>query len=173
MANWPRFELVDSAPALALMAQTTPAWREVYVEVLDQLIARHTGWWSANDWLTQIGQDPNRGSYPDALRPFIPRQLWGNYDVPGWTANGVAPWGIQNDPIAADGMLFYKGFLLMLLGVRSLVADDDRWNQPFDLIKDGPDTFTWTHSGIAEHLVSQWRERPEGCHCENTKVWPH
>ena len=52
MASWPRFDLVDSSYGISLMAQTTPAWREPYVAVLDQLIERHTGWWSANDWLT-------------------------------------------------------------------------------------------------------------------------
>ncbi len=64
MASWPRFDLVDSSYAMALMAQTTPAWRAPYVAILDELIARHTGWWSANDWLTQFGHDPDRDQYP-------------------------------------------------------------------------------------------------------------
>ena len=68
MASWPRFDLTDSSYAMGLMAQTTPAWREPYVAVLDQLIERHTGWWSANDWLTQFGHDPDRADYPDAYR---------------------------------------------------------------------------------------------------------
>ena len=38
MASWPRFDLTDSSYAMALMAQTTPAWREPYVAVLDQLM---------------------------------------------------------------------------------------------------------------------------------------
>ena len=46
MASWPRFDLTDSSYAMGLMARTTPAWREPYVAVLDQLIERHTGWWS-------------------------------------------------------------------------------------------------------------------------------
>ena len=94
MANWLRFELVDSASSLTLIAHTTPAWREVYVQILDQLTERHTGWWSANDWLTQYGIDPDSGSYPDKFRAFIPRELWGNHDLPGWTANGGEPWGL-------------------------------------------------------------------------------
>ena len=76
------------------------------------------------------------------------------------------------DPVAADGMLFYKGFLLVLLGIRSMVANDDRWNRPFEMIRDGENTFTWTHSQIAEHLRTQWLNAPKGVHCENTKVWP-
>jgi hypothetical protein len=35
MRRWPRFDLVDSNYAVALMARTTPAWREPYVAVLD------------------------------------------------------------------------------------------------------------------------------------------
>ena len=35
------------------------------------------------DWLTQIGHDPDRASYPDLYRLLIPEHLWGDYDVPG------------------------------------------------------------------------------------------
>ena len=173
MASWHRFDLVDSSYALGLMARATPAWREVYVDILDELIARHTAWWSASDWLTQFGHDPDRASYPPQYQLLIPPELWGDYDAPGWTANGVEPWGVQMDPIAADGMLFYKGFFLVLLGIRSLVASDDRWNTPFTMIDDGDNTFTWSHSAIAAHLASQWRAMPKGVHCENTKIWPY
>ncbi len=164
MASWHRFDLVDSSYAMGLMAHATPAWTERYVAILDQLIARHTQWWSASDWLTQFGADPDRTSYPDEYRMFIPEQLWGNYDVPGWTANGVHPYGVQMDPVAADGMLFYKGFLLVLLGIRSMVDPTDRWNEPFQMIGDDDDGFTWTHSAIAEHLCQQWLAAPIGCH---------
>jgi len=37
---------------------------------------------------------------------------------------------------------------------------------------DGDEGFTWTHSRIAAFLAKQWRNRPAGCHCENTKIWP-
>lgn len=173
MLSWHRFDLVDSSYALGLMAQTTPAWRETYVQILDELIERHTGWWSAADWLTQFGPDPDRASYPDAYRRIIPPELWGNYDVPGWTANGIEPWQTEMDPVATDAMLFYKGFFLVLLGIRSLVATDDRWNEPFEMIRDGEHTFTWTHSSIAAQLEEQWRRHPAGCRCENSKVWPY
>jgi len=168
MASWHRFDLVDSSYAMGLMAHRTPAWTEPYVAILDQLIDRHTGWWSAADWLTQFGDDPDRSSYPDVYRKLIPPQLWGRYDVPGWTANGTEPWGVQIDPVAADGMLFYKGFFLVLLGIRSMIDNapnaDDRWNRPFDMIRDRDNTFTWTHSEIAEHLCQQWLATPIGCH---------
>lgn len=172
MASWHRFDLVDSSYAVALMAQRTPAWREVYVQILDQLVERHTSWWAASDWLTQFGPDPDRGSYSDEWRFLIPKQLWGDYDAPGWTANGIEPWDVEMDPVAADAMLFFKGFFLVLLGLRRQVALDDRWNEPFEIIRDGAHTFSWTHSTIASHLARQWAARPPGLHCENTKIWP-
>ena len=164
MRSWHRFDLVESSYALGLMARTTPAWREVYVDILDELIERHTCWWSAADWLTQFGADPDRGNYPDIYRLFIPPQLWGDYDVPGWTANGIEPWDLNMDPVAADGMLFYKGFFLVLLGMRSMVQNDGRWDQPFEMIKDGEHTFTWTHRDIGRHLEEQWMAHRIGCH---------
>jgi hypothetical protein len=174
MLSWHRFDLVDSAYAMGLMSDTTPAWREIYVRVLDELAWRHTGYWAAKDWLEQIGHDPDRERYPEKwYRTLIPPHLRGQYDVPGWTANGVAPYGIQMDPIAATGNLFFKGFFLLLLGLYRYVSDDEKWNRPFEIVRDGPHTFTWTYSRIAEYLAAQWRERAAGCHCENTKVWPY
>ena len=133
MLSWHRFDLVDSSYAVALMADRTPAWREVYAPVLDALVARHTSWWSASDWLTQFGPDPDRNRYPEAWRPLVPRDLWGDYDVPGWTANGIEPYGVQMDPVAADGMLFFKGFLTLLMGLHRYVSGDEKWDDPFEM----------------------------------------
>ena len=77
------------------------------------------------------------------------------------------------DPVAADGNLFYKGDFLPILGFHVYVTGDEKWNQPFEIVRDGADTFTWTHSRIAEELFNQLSKRPEGLHCENTKIWPH
>jgi hypothetical protein len=173
MLCYHRFDLIDSTYAVALMADRTPAWREIYEQVLDELIFRHTGWWAAEDWLTQIGDDPQRANYPDEYRPLIPPAYWGNYNVPGWTANGIEPWGLQWDPIGADGNLFFKGFFLVMLGLHRRVTGSARWDVPFDMVRDGEHTFSWWHSKIAEHLADQWRANPEGCHCENTKIWPY
>ena len=173
MLCWHRFDLIDSTYAVAMMADVTPAWREVYARILDELIFRHTGWWAARDWLTQIGHDPDRANYPDIYRLLIPEHLWGNYDVPGWTANGIEPWGLQMDPIGATGNLFFKGFFLVMLGLHLRSTGDERWNQPFDIVRDGDNTFSWFHSAIADHLRQQWTDAPDGCHCENTKVWPY
>tara|TARA_Y100000782_G_C10105601_1_gene232288 strand:- start:212 stop:733 length:522 start_codon:yes stop_codon:yes gene_type:complete len=173
MLSWHRFDLIDSSYAVALMADRTPAWREVYSEILDQLVTRHTSWWAASDWLTQFGSDPDRANYPEAWRSIIPANAWGEYDVPGWTANGIEPYGVQMDPIAADGMLFFKGFFGLLLGLHRYVSNDEQWNQPFEMIRDEEHTFTWTYSEISTHLANQWRNRPIGVHCENTKIWPY
>ena len=173
MLSWHRFDLIDSSYAVALMSDRTPAWREVYSEILNELVIRHTSWWAAEDWMTQFGPDPDRADYPDKWRPLIPPDVWGNYDVPGWTANGIEPYGVQMDPVAADGMLFFKGFFALLLGLHRYVSGDDRWNEPFEMIRDGEHTFTWTHSGVVAHLADQWQERRSGVHCENTKIWPY
>lgn len=156
-----------------MAADRTPAWREVYERILDELIFRHTGWWAAEDWLTQIGDDPDRANYPEEYRPLIPAEHWGNYNVPGWTANGIEPWGLQLDPIAADGNLFFKGFFLVMLGLHRRVTGNARWDAPFDIVRDAEQTYTWWHTKIAEHLATQWLAHPEGCHCENTKIWPY
>ena len=157
---------------MGLMCDATPAWREVYGVVLDELAFRYTGWWAAEDWLTQIGEDPRRSQYPEEwYEAWIPPFLRGRYDTPGWTADGVEPWGRQIDPIRADGALWLKGNFLIVLGLHRYVTGDDKWNAPFETIRDGENTFTWTYSGVAGHLAEQWSSRPEGCHCENTKIW--
>ncbi len=46
-----RADLLASACALGLTAQGTPAWVERHVAVLDQLIQRHTAWWSLAGWI--------------------------------------------------------------------------------------------------------------------------
>ena len=32
--------------------------------------------------------------------------------------------------------------------------------------------FTWTHARIASLISAQFAARPQGPHCENTKIWP-
>ena len=60
-----------------------------------------------------------------------------------------------------------------MLGLHLRTTGDERWNAPFDIVRDGENTFTWFHSAIADHLHQQWTQAPDGCHCENTKVWPY
>ncbi len=173
MLSFPRFDLSESSCGLLLMSRKTPAWSEVYTKILDELIRRHTTFWAAVDWLTQIGPDPDRARYPKRYKRLIPKDLWGDYDVPGWTANGVEPWGLQPDPIGADGFLFFRGFFTLLLGIHRAVSGETTWERPFEMAGLDDRTFPWTHSRIAAHLAEQWERVPDGPHCENTKVWPY
>jgi hypothetical protein len=172
MLSFPRFDLSESTYGLLLMARKTPAWREVYTQILDALILRHTTHWAAIDWLTKIGPDPDRASYPRRYKPLIPKDLWGEYDVPGWTANGIEPWGLQPDPIASDGNLFFRGFFTLMLGIHRAVSGETTWERPFEMAGLEDQTFPWTHGKIASFLSEQWERVPHGPHCENTKVWP-
>ncbi len=173
MTAFPRFDLSESSYAMGMMADVTPAWREVYTEILDELVARNTTFWAAVDWLTQIGNDPDRENYPDVYRGLIPSELWGRYDVPGWTANGVEPWGLQKDPIRSTGNLFFRGFFNLILSTYRYVAGDRKWERPFHMAGVGGSSFEWRHSEVAKYLSTQWGETPRGPHCENTKIWPY
>jgi hypothetical protein len=170
--SFPRFDLSESSYALLIMARKTPAWREVYVRILDEMIRRHTTYWAAIDWLTFLGPDPKRGSYPKAYKALIPKHLWGQYDVPGWTANGVEPWGLSPDPIGSEGNLFFRGFFNLMLAIYRDVAGTDTWDKPFEVMGLDDRTFSWTHGQINTFLSNQWARVWHGPHCENTKVWP-
>jgi len=172
--DFPRFDLSESGYALGLMADTTPAWREVYAQILDGLITRHVTWWAAVDWLTQIGPDPRRGSYPEEwVALWLPTHRHDDYDMPGWTGNGLPPWGLAPDPVGAAGNLFFKGWLNLLLGLHRYVSGDDKWNREFLVTGFDDAQYGWSHSTVNDLLVQQWTERPEGPHCENTKIWPY
>ncbi len=172
MLNFARFDLSESSYGLLLMARKTPAWREVYMRILDEMIRRHTTYWAAIDWLTYLGPDPKRASYPKAYKRLIPKHLWGQYDVPGWTANGVEPWGLQPDPIGSDGNLFFRGFFNLMLAIYRDVAGTDTWDKPFEMTGLDDRTFSWSHGQINRFLSEQWARVWHGPHCENTKVWP-
>jgi len=175
MLSYPRFDLSDSSYPILLMADQTPAWREVYTRVMDELATRHTSYWAAVDWNTFIGPSPDRGNYDAFSAPGFqawPERVKGNYDAPGWTANGVEPWGLQPDPIGADGNLFFRGWLNLVLSIYKYVSGDDKWERPWEIAGYENEHFQWTQPKIVEHLHSQYTARPEGPHCENTKVWP-
>jgi len=67
MLSWPRFDLTEASYALPVLADLTPAWRELYVEILDCLLRRYVTWWGALDWMTLKGRDPHRDAYPRQL----------------------------------------------------------------------------------------------------------
>jgi Linalool dehydratase/isomerase len=172
MCTFPRFDLGETAYALPVYVDVTPAWREVYTRIADELVGRHTTFWAAIDWLTLIGHDPTADRYPPEWLVFLPERLRGKYDAPGWTANGVAPWGLQPDPIGADGNLFFRGFFNLLLSTYAYVSGDAKWERPFEIAGYQDRRFRWTHHEIAEFINMQWKDRPQGPHCENTKIWP-
>lgn len=169
--SYGRFDLSYSTYALLLMADQTPAWREVYTTIADGLAQRYPTYWGAIDWLTQIGDDPKRANYPPSVMNLIPERLRGKYNRYGWTANGVEPWGLQSDPIGADGYLFYRGWFGLVLAVYKYVSGDDKWARPFKVTGYHDETFDWDQHRIAERLEAQYRAHPEGPHCENTKIW--
>lgn len=173
MCAFPRFDLSETSYALPLLADQTPAWREVYTRIADELVGRYTTFWAAIDWLTLIGPDPNRANYPPEWQVWMPEHLRGHYDPPGWTANGIEPWGLQPDPIGADGNLFFRGFFNLLLSTYAYVSGDDKWERPFQVTGYNDRLFQWTQHSITEFIEDQWSERPQGPHCENTKVWPY
>jgi hypothetical protein len=169
--SYGRFDLSYSAYGLMLMADQTPAWREVYSRIADELTRRFPTYWGAIDWFTQIGDDPKRENYPPGVIGQIPEALRGRYNRIGWTANGIAPWGLQSDPIAADGYLFFRAWFLLMLATYQYVAGDDKWTRPFKVTGYRDETYDWDPHRIAERLASQYRAHPEGPHCENTKIW--
>lgn len=176
MLSYPRFDLADSSYVVLLMADQTPAWREVYTRILDEMATRHTSYWAAIDWNSFIGPSPDRSNYGPMNAPGYqawPERLRGNYDAPGWTANGVEPWGLQPDPIGADGNLFFRGWLNLLLSVYKYVSGDDKWERPWQIAGYENQQFEWTQPRIVEHLHRQYTAHPEGPQCENTKIWPY
>ncbi len=170
--SYPRFDLSDSSYPILLMAEQTPAWREVYTRVMDEMATRHTAYWAAIDWNTFIGPSPDRANYPQQMMAAWPERVRGNYDFPGWTANGVEPWGLQRDPIGADGNLFFRGWLNLVLSIYKYVSGDDKWERPWQIAGYENEHFEWTQPRIVEHLRQQYVAHPEGPHCENTKIWP-
>ena len=58
VTGYPRFDLRYSTYAILVMADQTPAWREVYTRIVDELATRYPTYWGAVDWLTQIRGDP-------------------------------------------------------------------------------------------------------------------
>jgi Linalool dehydratase/isomerase len=169
--SYGRFDLQTSSYALLLMADQTPAWREVYTKVADGLASRFPTYWGAIDWLTQIGDDPKRANYPERDMQLMPERLRGSYNRVGWTANGIQPWGLQRDPIGADGYLFFRGWFNLVLTIYKYISGDDKWERPFMVTGYGDEKFEWDHDRIADLLARQYVRQEAGPHCENTKIW--
>ncbi len=172
MCSLGRFDLHETGYVLPVMCDVTPAWREAYTRIADELVARHTTFQAAIDWLTMIGNDPDQANYPPEWLAVSPEHLRGYYDSPGWVANGVEPWGLQPDPIGSDGNNFFRGFLNLLMCFHRYVSGDAKWEQPFEMAGYQGRKFEWDHHSLVSFMHDQWAERPQGVHCENTKIWP-
>jgi len=172
MCSLGRFDLHETGYVLPVMCDVTPAWREAYTRIADELVARHTTFQAAIDWLTMIGNDPDQTNYPPEWLAVSPEHLRGHYDSPGWVANGVEPWGLQPDPIGSDGNNFFRGFLNLLMCFHRYVSGDAKWEQPFEMVGYQGRKFEWDHHSLVSFMHDQWAERPQGVHCENTKIWP-
>ena len=172
MCAFPRFDVAEMGYVLPMMLEATPAWREGYERILDELIRRYRSFWGAIDWNTLIGPDPGVDRYPPEWLTVVPEQVRGRYALPGWTGNGIEPWGLQPDPVGCDGNLFYRGWLNLLLSMRRYVSGRPTENDPFEVSGYQNRQFTWTHKRISEFISAQLVARPQGAHCENTKIWP-
>jgi hypothetical protein len=172
MCSLGRFDLHETGYVLPVMCDITPAWREAYTRIADELVTRHTTFHAAIDWLTMIGHDPDQRRYPPEWLAVLPEHLRGRYDAPGWVGNGVQPWGLQPDPIGADGNNFFRGFFNLLLCFYRYVSGESKWEHPFKVAGYQERLFEWNHHQIVSFMHDQWAERPQGVHCENTKIWP-
>lgn len=172
MCAFPRFDIAEMAYVLPMMLEATPHWREGYTRILDELARRYVMFWGGVDWNTLIGPDPNVDRYPPEWLMVAPEHLRGRYALPGWTGNGIEPWGLQPDPVGCDGNLFYRGWLNLLLSIRHYVSGRQSEETPFEVSGYQNRQFTWTHQRIAQFISDQLVARPQGAHCENTKIWP-
>ena len=99
----------------------------------------------------------------------IPQALRGKYNRIGWTANGIQPWGLQSDPIGADGYLFSApGFSCCWRPTSTSRATTSGRGPSKTGCHD--ETYELDMHRIAERLESQYRAHPEGPHCENTRI---
>jgi len=166
MNSFPRFDLHESSYAVALMSERTPAWREVYVKILDGLTSRYITHWAAVDFLNQFGPDPSRSEYPSSWRgTLVFADLWGDYDTPGWTANGCRKElvAVESDPIQARAMLFFKGWLTLVMSLRGQVAGGQQniWDseaRPWPMANVGGTYSRWTLSNLAKTLATRFND---------------
>jgi hypothetical protein len=144
----------------------------VYTRIARELCERHMTFWAVVDGMTLIGEDPNVDRYPPEYQIYVPERARGAYAPPGWVGNGLAPWGLNPDPLAADGNIFVRGFFNLLLSVYACVSCDTRYHAPFEISGYLDRRFSWTQPDLARFISEQVAARPEGPHCENTKIWP-
>jgi Linalool dehydratase/isomerase len=171
---YPRYELTWLTWGMGLMAETTPAWREGYATVLGYASKRFMEYHALNEWIEQRGPDPDRKKYPAAMEPLLPNGLKGKYDLPGWAANGRAPFTYDPDPLRGAGHfnLMYKGYMNYVHSMYRHVSGDASLDQGYTVTYD--DTMSWRTSQreLNALLASQWKSHEAGIACEVVKIYP-
>ena len=173
VTSYGRFDLHNSSYALLLMADETPAWREVYTRIADGLASRYPTYWGAIDWLTQIGDDPAAGELPPrnvmrmnpgaAARQLQPHRL----DRERHRAVGPVPRSHRFGGQPVLPRLVQPGPGHLTATSPATTSTSARSRSPAT----ATGLFEWDQHRIAELLERQYRERPEGPQCENTKIW--
>lgn len=172
--NYYRYDLTFSTFAIALMAEHTPAWREVYTDILDVTLQRFMEYWTLFDWVENSGEDPNRLNYPDWWYDVLmPKGFKGTYDSPGWAGNGTNGYAYDPDPVRANGScnVMYKGYLSILLGLYGYLSGDDKYDHPFKITYDDTMSFEYDGTKLAELIANQLYSSASGLSCEVTKAF--
>lgn len=174
--NMHRYDLTYSTMPVAMMVEVTPAWRELYGQILDSLCQRMTQYWAWWDWVEQIGQDPDRAAYPAwYYQAFIPPGLQGVYSKPGWCSNGLPPYKFDPDPVwgLGFGYVMWKGYFNLMLGHYEYVTGDAKFDAPIEIVYDEAIRYRYSHSQITEITAAQWVNKAVmGICCEVTKAYP-
>ena len=170
----PRYELTWISWVIGLMAEATPAWREIYAPIMRYAADRYLEYWAFHEWVENRGDDPKRGDYPEAYKVLIPEGHFGRYNLVGWAGNGANGHPYDPDPIRAAGSmnLMYKGYLNLVLSTYAYVCDDGRYENGFEVVYDESLRWRYTQRELNALLADQWGEHPEGMACEVSKVYP-
>ena len=174
LGNYYKYDLSWQSYAIGLMADQTPAWRELYSKILDFSAQRFLEYWTLFDWVERRGPDPDRNNYPDWwYQVVIPAGYKGKYDAPGWAANGLEPYEYDPDPVRANGScnVMYKGYLDLVLGYYAYVSGDDKYDHPFKVIYDDLLVFEYDYVKLTELIAEQFYDTWTGLSCEVTKAY--
>jgi len=174
IGNYYRYDLTYLTFALGIMADQTPAWRELYTKILDFTAQRFLEYWSLFDWIERRGADPDRDNYPDFWYDLmIPAGFRGKYDAPGWAANGLEPFEYDPDPVRGNGScnVMYKGYLDLVLGFYAYVSGSAKYDEPFKVTYDDSLVFEYDYVKLNELIAEQFYNTWTGLSCEVTKSY--
>lgn len=172
--NYYRYDLTFSTFAIAMMAEHTPAWREVYSNILDFTAQRFLEYWTFFDWVERKGPDPDRNNYPDWWYDVLmPKGMKGRYDSPGWVGNGIEPYEYDPDPVRGNGHCnaMYKGYLSIITGLYAYISGDDKYDHPFKIVYDDSMVFSYDNTSLNELIADQFYKTTSGISCEVTKAF--